>query len=76
MSEPIKVVVYQCPTHPNLFRMTFEFESGTGVRVLGMKCCVNQYGREICRWTPSKGDLERMIDEAEGAIPDAEPKHA
>jgi len=56
-------VLYQCPTHKDFITVTLQdAKTGSDLRLLGGKCCVNQYGRELKRWPISLVHLIDIID--------------
>jgi hypothetical protein len=68
-----RLVVYRCPVHANFVSLCVE-EEGTGTRILGGKCCVDQY-KEVHWWIPTPDqwrNLQRACDEALEELEDDE----
>lgn len=63
------LVTYECPIH-KLCSLVVEVVSGSGVRVAGPKCCVNQYQSEVLRWHLTKNQWLELAREAENAAED------
>ena len=59
------LVVYQCPAHKDFITLALERSDGTGLRLLGGKCCPNQYGIAIRKWPLSVAACAEIVEEFE-----------
>jgi hypothetical protein len=63
----MKLVAHRCPSHPSFVSLCTETEHG-GTRVLGGKCCPNQYSVRLAEWNLTRKQLREMIDVLENDI--------
>lgn len=54
-------VVYSCPKHRTK-TLCFEHNDGRGTRLLGGKCCVQQYEQTVALWTIDAHKAEEIIE--------------
>ena len=58
----MKLVAYQCPTHEKFWSLCLE-RCGSGTRLFGGKCCLNQYAVPKAIWNITGSKRQEMIDE-------------
>ncbi len=62
-----RFVIYRCPDHPHMVTLLMENVRG-GTRLLGGKCCVNQYTRPLAAWSVTESMAERFRTALHAAV--------
>ena len=57
------VTIYQCPEHQDFVTVCVEDDESGGTRVLGSKCCPNQYRLRLKRWVLTDELRDELIEE-------------
>jgi hypothetical protein len=68
------ITVHRCPVHQQFWSLCVDRHDGSGVRVLGGKCCHLQYKAEQVAWRLTEARRNELVEAMDAALEDAGAK--